>query len=141
MLLTDIQTRIKPCFKRVNSAVNIREAIKQPLNLSDAAFVVPVSERPAGNSRDVDIGNPLQEAAITFGVVMGIQSINDPTGENGLVALEQKRKQVREKLYGYAPTDHEPILLGAGDLVAFVPNGVWWIDRFTTVTWYQGQAQ
>lgn len=139
MLLTDVKTRIEPCFKNVSGAVNIREAIKQPLNLSDVAFVVPVSERPAGNSRDVDVGQPLQETLITFGVVIGIQSINDPTGEKGLIALEEKRKSLRNQLYGYAPLDHEPILISNGDIVAFVPNGIWWIDRFTTVTWHQGQ--
>ena len=141
MLLTAVQTQIRPCFKSVASAVNIREAIKQPLNLADIAFVVPVSERPLGNSRDVDVGRPLQEMQITFGVVMGLQSINDKTGEKGLLAIEQKRLALREKLHGWIPTtEHEPILLAASDLIAFVPNGIWWIDRFTTATWYQAQA-
>ena len=140
MLLSNVQTQIKPCFKSVKGAVNIREAIKQPLNNTDIAFVVPVSERPAGNSRDTDIGQPLQETLITFGVVIGIQSINDATGENSLALLEAKRSQLRHALYGYKPSEHEPILLAASDLVAFVPNGLWWIDRFTTVTWHQGHS-
>jgi len=141
MLLTSVQTQIKPCFNFVASAVNIREAIKQPLNLPSIAFVVPVSERPLGNSRDVDVGMPFQEVTITFGVVMGLQSINDKTGSKGLLAIEEKHKCLREKIYGWKPTaEHEPILLGSSDLLAFVPNGIWWIDRFITTTWYYGQA-
>jgi hypothetical protein len=138
MLFNDLQSRIKPVFKQVDGAVNIAQAIKQPIPQGNIAFVVPVSERPAGNSRDTDVGQPLQEVIITFGVVMGIQSINDATGMKGLTQLETLRTQTRNLLHGWQPPDHEPILLAAGDLVAFVTHGVWWIDRFTTNTWRVG---
>lgn len=139
MLLTDISTRIQPVFKRVQTAINLREAIKQPIHKGgNVSFVVPVAERPNGNSRDQDIGQPLQEVVITFGVVMGLESINDPTGEKALIALEELRSANRDLLYGFKPTHHSPILLAASDIVAFVPNGLWWIDRFTTNTWRLG---
>jgi hypothetical protein len=138
MLFTELSTRIQPVFKRVETAINLREAIKQPIHKGNIGFVVPVSERPAGNTRDIDVGQPLQEVVITFGVVMGLQSINDPTGQNSLAALETLRDQNRALLYGYTPNNHEPILLAASDIVAFVPNGLWWIDRFTTNTWRSG---
>jgi hypothetical protein len=138
MLLTHVATIIQPLFKQVKTAVNLREAIKQPIHKGNIAFVVPVSERPAGNSRDTDVGQPLQEITITFGVVIGLQSINDATGESTMADLETLRLAVRNTLYGFKPTNHEPILLAASDLVAFVPNGLWWIDRFTTNTWYEG---
>ena len=141
MLLDDIQERIAPAFKRVEAAINLREVIKQPIHADNGAFVVPIAERPAGNSRDTDIGRPLQEINITFGVVIGLKSINDPTGEKGMAALEALRCSCRQKLYGYTPTDHDRILLAASDLVAFAANGIWWLDRFTTTTWYQGETQ
>jgi hypothetical protein len=138
MLLTDLSSRIQPVFKRVETAINLREAIKQPIHGGNIAFVVPVLERPTNNTRDVDVGQPMQEVTITFGIVMGLQSINDPTGTKAVVELEKLRVATRALLYGFTPIDHEPVLLAASDLVAFVPNGLWWIDRYTTNTWYKG---
>lgn len=138
-MLTLVQTRIKSIFDQVGGAANVREAIGEPIHRSSVAYVVPVNERPAGNSRDVDIGQPLQEMVITFGVVIGLKSINDSTGDKALVQLEQYRTALRNCLYGWKPSaNFEPVLLGAGDLVGFAPQGLWWIDRFTTNTWYQG---
>lgn len=139
MLLKDVQTHLNGVFNQVSGAVNFREAIKQPLNTQNAAFIVPVSERPAGNSRDEDIGRPLQEVTVTFGVVIGIQSKNDKTGEKGMVLLEVLRKETREALHGWTPPGkHSPILIGPGDIISFVDGGLWWLDRFTTNTWHQG---
>lgn len=138
-MLTNIQTRIKPLFGVVGAAVNLREAIKQPIHKRHNAYVTPISDRPTGNSREPDIGQPFQETIITFGVVIGFKSINDPTGEKALAGLAELRKQLRESLHGWKPADkHEPILLGAGDVVGFANDGVWWLDRFSTVTWYLG---
>jgi hypothetical protein len=138
-MLTLVQTRIKSLFDHVGGAANVREAIGEPIHRSSAAYVVPVNERPAGNSRDVDIGQPLTDVVITFGVVIGIKSINDSTGDKALAALAVYRSSLRESLYGWKPADnYEPILLSNGDIVGFAPNGLWWIDRFTTNTWYQG---
>lgn len=138
-MLTLVKTRIKTIFDQVGGAANVREAMSKPIHRNSVAYVVPVNERPAGNSRDVDIGQPLQETVITFGVVIGIKSINDATGDKALVQLEQYRQTLRNSLYGWKPSsEFEPVLLGAGDLVGFVPQGLWWIDRFKTNTWYQG---
>ncbi|MFS1704487.1 hypothetical protein [Alteromonas sp. AMM-1] len=138
-MLTLVQTRIKPIFDHVGGAANVREAMGQPIHRSSVAYVVPVSESPVGNSRDVDIGQPLQESVITFGVVIGIKSINDSTGEKALIQLEQLRTALRNSLYGWKPSsDFEPVLLSKSDLVGFATQGLWWIDRFITNTWYQG---
>ncbi|WP_416305212.1 hypothetical protein [Neptunicella sp. SCSIO 80796] len=138
-MLIAVQTQIKPVFNQVDSAVNIHTAIAQPINQPSVAYVVPLTERPAQNSRDMDVGQPLQEVNVGFGVVIGLQSINDPTGSKGMEALQQLRKELRKKLFGWSPApDFNPITLGNGDLVGFAKNGLWWIDRFTTQTWYQG---
>ena len=138
-MLTLVQTRIKSIFDQVGGAANVREAIGEPIHRSSVAYVVPVNERPAGNSRDVDIGQPLQEMVITFGVVIGIKSVNDSTGNKAITTLESYRTNLRNSLYGWKPNAaYEPILLGDGDLVAFASGGLWWVDRFTTNTWYQG---
>ena len=68
-------------------------------------LVVPVSNRPMTNSRDVDMGRPLQEFIVTFGVVIGLRAINDPTGERTLAELESLRNTLRESLFGWKPDD------------------------------------
>ena len=138
-MLNDIQTRIKSLFDHVDGAANVRDAIGQPIQRASVDFVVPVRERPAPNGRDVDIGQPLQEMIVTFGVVIGIKSVNDSTGNKAITTLESYRTNLRNSLYGWKPNAaYEPILLGDGDLVAFASGGLWWVDRFTTNTWYQG---
>lgn len=138
MLLDEVSEQIKGVFNRVETAISLREALKQPLHQQSVGFVVPVSERPQTNARDVDVGQPLQEVIVTFGVVIGFKSINDLSGSKSMAKLETLRDKLRAKLYGFRPQEHEPILLGASDLIQFVPDGLWWIDRFSTNTYRKG---
>ncbi len=138
-MLNLVQTRIKPLFDQIGSAVNVRTAMEQRIARNNAAFVVPVRERPLGNSREADIGNPLQEVVVTFGVVVGLRITNDPTGEKAIEQQEVLRTSLRQQLYGWKPSsEYEPVLLGDNDLIGFAPDGMWWIDRFTTNTWFEG---
>lgn len=138
-MLLLVKNHIKTHFDDVGTAVNVRAAMKQPIARASVGFVTPISDQPSGNSREPDIGQPLQETTITFGVVIGIRSINDPTGEKGLVALEKKRKALRSALMGWKPdSEHEPVLIGSGSLIGFAENGLWWLDRFSTITWQEG---
>ena len=140
-MLNLVKARIQPLFISVGTAVNVQNAIKQPINQRNCAYVVPVNERPAPSGRDASVGKPLQETIITFGFVIGIQSLNDATGEKGLASLEALRESLRESLFGWSPSnEHEPVNLSNSDLVGFAANGMWWLDRFTTTTWYEGTA-
>lgn len=138
-MLNLVKPQIESLFDEVGTAANVRKAMSQPLHRHNAAFVVPVSDRPLTNSRDVDIGRPLQEFIVTFGVVIGLRAINDPTGEKTLAELKSLRASLRASLFGWKPDeDHERVLLGNGDLIGFTNDGLWWIDRFSTNTWYRG---
>lgn len=140
MLLMDIEATIATVFDDTKSAISLREAIKQPIHKQSLGIVVPIAERPSANVRDEDIGRPLQKSEQTFGVVIGFKSINDATGAVSMEALDALRKSLREKLYGFQYPKHTPIMLGPSDLINFVPGGLWWIDRFTTSTYYQGMC-
>ena len=100
-MLNLVKPRIASLFDEVGTAANVRKAMSQPLHRNSAAFVVPVSNRPMTNSRDVDMGRPLQEFIVTFGVVIGLRAINDPTGERTLAELESLRNTLRESLFGW----------------------------------------
>ncbi|MGQ8367136.1 phage tail terminator protein [Glaciecola sp. 1036] len=138
MLLLEIEDQVKHCFDIVQHAVSLRVALSQPLTRSTMGFIVPIAERPNDNARDVDVGSPLQEVLITFGVVTAIQSINDKTGAKTAERLEKIREDIRQALYGYKPQEHEPVLIGASDLLQFVNGGLFWVDRFTTRIWRSG---
>lgn len=138
MLLVDVIQRITPVFERVEGAANVRQAMAQPIHGSNIAFVVPMAVNPQANSRDHDIGQPLQEVLIEFGVVTGLRSVNDRTGERVLIEQAQLSEKARLQLHGWSPANHEPITLGNSSLVGFVENGLWWLDRYHTHTWYQG---
>lgn len=140
-MLNLVKPQIASVFDEVGTAANVRKAMSQPLHRNNAAFVVPVSNRPMTNSRDVDMGRPIQEFIVTFGVVIGLRAINDPTGEKTLAQLESLRSSLRESLFGWKPDEaHERVILGNGDLIGFTSDGLWWIDRFSTNTWYRGNA-
>ncbi|GAB5378967.1 MAG: hypothetical protein Alis3KO_00980 [Aliiglaciecola sp.] len=140
MLYEQVIARVKPLFKQVGGAANIVEAVKQNIPIGNIGFVIPLGEQPMGNRRDVDIGAPLQEAIITFGVLSGIRVFDDAAGDKSTVAIEQHSKKVLSALYGWKPNgEYDPILLGNSALVKYSSSGMWWLQRFTTNTWYQGK--
>ena len=136
-MLNLVQTRLKQQFSHVQTAVNVRQAMAQSLVAEFQLYVVPLAERPKANERDT--GKPLQETQLTFAVIIGLVSRNDSTGSKALQALETHRRTIRSLLYGWQPEGTaQPIELGPSDLLGLADNGIWWIDRFTTTTWYEG---
>lgn len=136
-MLTAVQKQIKGVFSHVDSVVNLYDAMAQPISHPSIGFVLPVNERPAGNSRD--IGPSLQHVHATFAVVIGIKSTNDAAEMKELAMLEQHRQALRKALNNWIPKEgYEPIVLAASDMLSITPSGLWWIDRFTTNTFYMG---
>jgi hypothetical protein len=135
MLFKQVLKRIKPIYVNAESLASLQALSKQTLNHKNIAYVVPVGEKPEGNAREENVGMALQKVVITFGVITGIRSINDLSGERGLELLEQKRDELRELLHGHHFGDNEQTLLGPSNLVTYVDNGLYWIDRFTTVVY------
>lgn len=139
MLLKDCLNRAKPLFKHVGGASNVRQAISQNIPHDSVCYIVPLSETPMGNSRDVDVGCPVQEVNITIGILIGIKNFNDDTGFKSIELLDAQKIAVRETFYGWKPDDeHDPMLLGKSELVHFSNTGLWWVQRFMTTTWQRG---
>lgn len=99
------------------------------------AYVVPVGEKPEGNSRQENVGKALQKVIVTFGVITGVRSFNDLSGEKGLELLETKRDELRGSLHGHVFEGYEQTLLAPSNIVAYVNNGLYWIDRFTVIVY------
>lgn len=118
-------------FKLVNSALSLASVLEKPIKQSPALYVIPIADRPGKEQRTT--GQLLQNVTTTFGVVIAVKSINNPTGSDAEDKLEEYRELIQNALFGWRPTsEHVPILLGGGDLVSMNKNGVWWLDKFTT---------
>ncbi|NRA56240.1 MAG: hypothetical protein HRU23_19025 [Gammaproteobacteria bacterium] len=132
--LETIEVDAKRLFRLVDSALSLAAVLDDPINISPAAYVIPIAERPGTNTRT--IGPALQQISITFGVIIAVKSFNDPKGKKGSQLLESLRSEIRQSLFGWSPdANHGAVELGPGDLVAMKNGGIWWLDRFTTTTY------
>lgn len=86
---------------------------------------------PAGETASEDIrgsGPYLQTIRPTIGIVLVEQSVN-----GGEIDFEPLRKELRKRLFGWAPlTQHEPFWLGGGRLLSIQSGAASWLDNFVT---------
>lgn len=134
-MLSAIKSQLKAIdgkpFKYVYSALSLASVLDKPITQSPALYIISIADRPGKEQRTT--GQLLQKVDVSFGVVIALRSVNNPTGEAANDELEQYRKHIKDALFGWQPTsEHIPILLGSGDLVSMNKNGIWWLDKFTT---------
>lgn len=130
--LGEIKVDNKALFIDVGSALSLASVMNTSATRSPAAFVVPISEQPQSNHRD--IGAAMQDVQVELGVLIVLTSRNDPSGAKGAALLAECRTAVKKALYGWQPMEgFEPLLLARGDLVKMAPNVIYWMDRFTTI--------
>lgn len=117
----------------VGLALDLSSLLKHKPKRDASCFVIPISERPAGNKRTA--GPALQESFVTIGVVIVVHSRNDISGERGVDKLNEVREQVRDALFGWTPaTATTCYLLGNSDLVKMETGSIWWLDRYSCKT-------
>lgn len=133
-MIESTQTKLESVaeINRVGFALNLASVFKGNSTVAQVeCFVVPVSERPMGNTRTS--GRALQEVQVTVGIVIAIRSLNDVTGERGQDQLEQIRALVRDQLFGWTPDGASThYLLGNGDLIKMEAGRIFWMDRYIT---------
>jgi len=137
--LSAIETRLQdvkdaegnPLFAEVGGAAQLSAVTADSLTRSPTAYVVLVDETPSGN--EIACGPERQRVTATVGIVIGVRTINDRRGDKARDELATLRKQLRSSLFGWAPTaEHDPLLLGRGNLLKMLPGAIYWLDRFTT---------
>ena len=129
--LQNAELKGKPLFGKVESAIDLANAMDGVVKPSPVAYVIEVSRRPGNNQRDM--GKAVQNVKTTIGVVIGIGKINDPQGTKAKAAVAPILKLTRETLFGFKPTlDCTPMLLGAADPVGVNKHALWQLERFTT---------
>ncbi|WDE07290.1 hypothetical protein SG34_010575 [Thalassomonas viridans] len=118
-------------FNQVLSALNMAALKDKSVPKPYCAYVVPVSEVPKKST--MDTAGAMQKMEVTFAVVVGIQSRNDPTGTKGNLLLQLLLKDMGKSLLAFVPAPgYSGCLLGAGNLLKMADNGIWWMQRFTT---------
>lgn len=117
-------------LKRVSGAAGMAEAVED-LKQTPAAFVVPASERPSGNSTGTIVVS--QNNIVRFGVVIATQNLRDPRGEKAQADLVALRTAIMTELHGWQPNaDFDPIEYGGGNLLKLDNQVLWWQDNFVT---------
>lgn len=143
MNLADVTARIKaiktgnkPLFSTVLTALDPDVVIEDGIVRQDSAFVVPVREFAAENQRTTGIYS--QEITVVFGVMIGLRSVNDRLGSNINERLQAAIKAVRASIVGWEPsTEHEPVALVEGEIVAFMKGGAFWMEQYKTSYLYE----
>lgn len=124
----------KPLFNSVESAMNLSSIKNRSVPKPYCAYVANMGETPV--TLENDSAGSVTQMKVTLGVIMGIQSRNDPTGQRGNSLIKAAQEVLRQSLLGWRPIRaYRPFEIAASAPFAFADNGIWWIERYTT-TYY-----
>lgn len=118
-------------FDWVKSVLSVTDVQKKDIPGRYVAYVVPVKTDPKNLLND-EAGS-IEEITTTFGILIGIKSINDRNGEKGNEILEDLLKCLQTSFIGFSPDDgYRACTLGTGQLISLASNGIWWMQHFKT---------
>jgi hypothetical protein len=121
----------KKLFNVVEEGVDLGAVLKSKLNRSPVAYVIEISRKPSGNTRDM--GTPLQHVKTIIGVVIGVSKVNDITGSKALSSVDAVVKEARKQLFGFQPTsEHSALLLDASRTIGANDHALWKLEQFST---------
>lgn len=131
-VVTQMQQRLEAtgAFSKVSDSVALTALSAKLIHGQAAAWVGELSSVPAQSTRD--IGDPIQFEQQVYGVVIGVRSVNDPTGSVAKQALQPKRLVVRQQLFGWTPDGYDRFLLAGAELLTFADGALFWVERFQT---------
>ena len=121
-------------FKSVESLLSLALIDELRVAKEHQAWLIEMSTKAEGNQRD--IGSPLQEERVVYGVLIGVKARNSKTGSSAEDKLDELKFQVRKALFGFLPTayqtDYQMLTLESGSLLRFIDGAVFWLERFQT---------
>ena len=117
-------------LKLIGGAVQFQTAAESNPAATPCAFVIPLEETPTPSEVE---GIVIQRVVAAVGIVLVVRNVSDPKGEAAHVDLELLRKDVKDLLLGWQPTDAlEPLERGHSGLLAFRNGHMWWQDIYLT---------
>ncbi|WP_102798725.1 phage tail terminator protein [Bowmanella denitrificans] len=130
-MLALLESRLKALsvFDRVGSALSVAMAMKNGVARNMEAFVIPLPS--TYNERSQDLGPLTQKGVKAFGVLVGIRSVNDPTGANGNAKIDQLEQTLLGSLLGWHPgPNYERVSLTRTEPVGMPDATLWHLYRF-----------
>ena len=97
-------------------------------------YLVPIKQTPTVMAND--LAGSVHQIQETFGIFIGLQSINDPKMKKANALIHNFISDLRHELLGFSPkAGYQPLTLAGSNLSAISNNGIWWLERFST-TYY-----
>jgi len=121
-------------FLQLESVLDFSELKSQAIVKPRCGYLVPISQKPTVMVND-NAGS-IHQIEETFGVFIGLQSINDPKMKKANALIHQFIADLRRELLGFSPkAGYQPLTLAGSNLSSIASNGIWWLERFST-TYY-----
>jgi hypothetical protein len=121
-------------FLQFESVLDFSELKTKAVPKQRCGYLVPISQKPT--VLENDLAGSIHEIKETFGIFIGLQSINDPKMKKANGLIHTFLSDLRRELLGLSPaTGYQPITLAGSNLSSVASNGIWWLERFTT-TYY-----
>ncbi len=129
-MITEIQTRLTDgvsALKLVAGATEFAAASESNPPATPAAYVIRLRE--TGGPR-ATFSRVEQRVPTEIGIVLVTRNASDAKGAAAGVDMEALRIAVRTALLGWAPIAADPLEFGAGGLLAFRDQYLWWQDSY-----------
>ncbi|NDW04071.1 phage tail terminator protein [Jiella pacifica] len=141
MIVAEIEARLvercQASFAIIAGAIDLARVKERP-PASPAAYVVPIREVSAENSRMTGVS---QRTEMDVGVVIIVDNVSDDTGAAAGKDLESLKAIVRKALIGWQPASAEDVIIHvSGEMTSAKGGTVWWEEQFATA-YYQNDEE
>lgn len=116
-------------LKLIGGAADFQTAAETRPAATPAAFVYLLEEMPSDGKV---AGASIQSVAQLLGVCLVVRNVADAAGAAASADMEALRREVKQRLFGFAPAERSPLLRGPSRLLAFAEGYMWWQDTYTT---------
>lgn len=123
-------------MRQVEGVSSLAAAMKG-VSAVPAIYLVPLAEK---GQELAHTGAVDQYIGVMFGVIYAMPAARTSMGLDAVLALEEKRRLVRQALVGWIPDSEtgEPITFAGGELIDLPATGhLWWADDFQLTTYYR----
>lgn len=124
----------KKLFLKFESLLDFSDLKGKSIPKERCCYLVPISQQPTVMAND--LAGSVHQIKETFGIFIGLQSINDPKMKKANALIHNFIRDLRHELLGFSPkAGYQPLTLAGSNLSSITTNGIWWLERFST-TYY-----
>lgn len=133
-LIAAKNTQGEKLFLQFESLLDFSDIKGKNIPKQRCGYLVPIQQTPT--VLENDLAGSVHQIKETFGIFIGLQSINDPKMKKANALIHNFIDDLRRELLGFSPkTGYQPLTLAGSNLSGISKNGIWWLERFST-TYY-----